>query len=179
MHRIPCRTGGRLIAAAVVLLLALAPTGRGGPAARARLDSLARLSPAELDALFTGADLGSPPVGLARGRLLCLVDGRRPRVRAALANAVWKGKDLADDGAYINRWVGGVRALSSQAAVGPSWHDGRPAHVLEYPPGTPLFEPLRDEFREIEPGLYLGVMYQHGPCPKLLGYVALDVAECP
>ena len=129
-------------------------------------------------AVYASADVGTPPVGTARGRVIRLTDTRLPRVKAGLANAVWRGKDLAGDGAFVNRWAGGVRAIASHYVIGPSWADGRPAIVMEYAPGTPLFANTRDELRQVGPGLYLGPLYDRCPCPRLRGYIALEVESC-
>ena len=112
------------------------------------------------------------------GRVVLLTDRRLPRVKAGAANAVWRGKEWAADGSFVNRWAGGVRAIGSQAVIGPSWADGRPAVVMEYPPGTPLFANTRDELREVAPGLYLGAFYDRCPCPRLRGYFALTIDPC-
>ena len=164
----------RRIAAAVVLVLVVAVSGRGDPGCGLTLDQLRRMSECELAELFARSDVGTPPVGKARGKVMALTD-RRPRLKAALQNAVWKGKMLEEDGSFVNRWVGGVRAVGSHYVIGPSWVDGRPAVVMEYPPGTPVLENTRDELREVAPGLYLGPLFDRYPCPKFRGYVALEI----
>ena len=135
---------------------------------------LQRMDGCELRALYTASGVGTPPVGTARGKLIRLAD-RRGVVRTALTNSVWKGKTLAADGSFVNRWAGGVEAIGSRYVIGPSWEDGRPAVVIEYPPGTPLFEHTRDELREVAPGLYLGPLYDRCPTPALRGWLALEV----
>jgi hypothetical protein len=85
---------------------------------------------------------------------------------------------VAPDGSFVNRWAGGVRAIRSHYTIGPSWADGRPAVVMEYPPGTPVFGNTRDELRAVAPGLYLGPIYDRCPCPLLRGYVVLEAEPC-
>jgi hypothetical protein len=159
----------------VALALALAPGARAaGPCLTAR--DLARLNACQLDALFAAATVGELPVGLGRGRILLRVDGKKmPRVRARLQGLVWKGKFFHPDGSFVNQWAG-FRAISSTVAVGPSWHDGRPCLVLEYPPGTPVFGNARDELRELAPGVWLGRFYARCPCGRLEGYFVLELA---
>lgn len=94
------------------------------------------------------------------------------------SNAVWKGKVAAADGHFVNRWLGGVRAVESQYVIGPSWVDGRPAMLMEYPPGTAVLANTHDELREVAPGLYLGPLYDRCPCAILRGYIALEVECC-
>ena len=78
----------------------------------------------------------------------------------------------------MNRWAGGVKAIRSHAVIAPSWADGRPAVVMEYPTGTPVFANTHDELREVAPGLYLGAFYDRCPCPRLRGYFALTIDPC-
>ena len=153
-------------AAALGILLAAALTARSDPPGCLTLDRLKRMSEAELAEEFARAEVGRPPVGVARGRVVCVTDARLPRAKRGLQNAAWRGKELADDGSFVNRWAGGVRAIGSRYVIGPSWADGRPAVVMEYPPGTPLFANTRDELREVAPGLYLGPLYDRFPCPR-------------
>jgi hypothetical protein len=158
----------------VGLLAAMPGPGRADPPmATLSLDQLQRLCPSELEALYTQADIGTPPIGCTRGRVLSLADTRLPRVKACAFNLTWKGKCFEADGAFINRWPG-FKALSSRAEPGASWYDGRPSLVMEYAPGTPLFANLHDEIREVAPGLYLGRLYERCPCPRFVGYFALE-----
>ena len=160
------------------VFLALAATARSDHPGCITLDRLKRMSAAELAETFARAEVGRPPAGVAHGRGVCVIDARLPRVQRGLTNLVWRGKVLAEDGSFVNRWAGGVRAIGSQYVIAPSWVDGRPAVVMEYPPGTPLFANTRDELREVAPGLYLGPLYDRFPCPRLKGYVALEVDGC-
>lgn len=158
--------------AAVLACLLLAP--RAVADAPRTLADLRRMSPCELEALFRQAEPGAPPAGVAAGRLLYSTDPRHPRPAACLSNALWKGKVATADGYFINRWLGGIRAIDSHYALGPSWVDGRPAYVMEYAPGTPVFANSRDELREVAPGLYLGPLYDRCPRPKLRGYLGVQ-----
>jgi hypothetical protein len=142
------------------------------------LEEVKGLSACELAELFTQAEMGQPLVGKARGRLVLLTDERLPRLKVGMANAVWRGKAACEDGRFVNRWIGGVRWIGSTYVVGPSWVDGRPAVIMEYPRGTPLFANMHDELREVSPGLYIGPVFERCPCPKLRGYIALELERC-
>jgi hypothetical protein len=147
--------------------------GEPGPTPR----ELARMSPCELDRLFAAAGVGCLPVGLGRGRVLYVAEAHRPRARARVQSVVWKGKYFYPDGAITNQWCG-FRAVASHAEVGPSWCDGRPCVVIEYPPDAPVFGNARDELREVAPGVFLGRYYERCPCPKWAGYFVLEFAGC-
>ena len=180
MDLFPGRTWLRSFLAVLGSLFGMALMAHGEPQTGCplTLDQLRRLSPDELHQLFVDAEVGRPLVGVARGRLLCVTDHRLPRLKVGLSNAFWRGKCADEDGAFINRWVGGVQVLNSHYVVGPSWVDGRPALLFDYPPETALFGNMHDEVREIAPGLYLGPIYDRCPCPKFRGYLALQVAPC-
>lgn len=141
------------------------------------LSSLKKLSVCELDRIFENAPVGEIPLGKARGRVLLMADARLPRVRACLASSLWKGKNFDDDGTFINQWPG-FQALRGNAEPGPSWHDGKPCLVLDYPPNTPLFGNTRDELRQIGPGLYLVRLYERCPCPYFRGYLTVWTCSC-
>jgi hypothetical protein len=142
------------------------------------LGDLQRMSPCELEALFRAAEVGTPLCGAGYGRLLYSTGGRHPWLTLHLSNVVWRGKVATPDGHFVNRWLGGIRAIDSWYTIGPSWVDGRPAVVMEYPPGTPLLENTHDELREVAPGLYLGPLYDRFPCPRLRGYLVVQVSPC-
>ena len=40
-----------------------------------------------------------------------------------------------------------------------SWLDGRPCLVMQYAPDAPVFGNVRDELRQIAPGVWLGRSY--------------------
>ena len=138
---------------------------------------LQKASECELNRFFEQAAPGPIPVGYARGQVLRMTDAKLPRLQARLASSIWKGKHFEEDGAFINQWPG-FQALRSKAEFGTSWHDGKPAIVIEYPPNTPLFGNNRDELREIAPGLYLAKLYERCPCPRFRGYFAIQVECC-
>jgi hypothetical protein len=127
----------------------------------------------ELLSLFAGANGCFLPWGFGRGELLMRVDTKHAELKTRLANRAWKGKHFEEDGYFINQWVG-FKALHSCAVQGPSWFDGRPCVILEYPAGTPLFANMHDELREVCPGLWLGLCFERGPCPKLRGIFVLQ-----
>jgi hypothetical protein len=166
------------IAVATTVLVSFAQTGSADPIATpCSIKQLQHLSLCELAELYTNADVGTPFVGDARGKLLASTD-RHPKLKVIASNSLWKGKSAEEDGHFVNRWLGGIRAIDSQYVVGPSWVDGKPSVIMEYSPGTKFFANTHDELREIAPGLYLGPVYDRCPCPKLRGYFALQLECC-
>jgi hypothetical protein len=127
----------------------------------------------ELQQIFASAEGCTFPSGFGRGEVLLRTDPRHARLKARMTNRVWKGKRFEEDGYFINQWLC-FRALHSYVCQGPSWLDGRPCVILEYPPDTPLFGNTRDELREVAPGVWLGMWYDREPCPKLRGFFVLE-----
>jgi hypothetical protein len=135
---------------------------------------LVRMSEPELEALYRGADVGVIPAGSTRGRAI-YHPGTRVTVSASRAiHVLWKGKVFRDDGIMINRTFAG-RHVTAQIYLGESWLDGRPSVVLDYADTSKLFRDVRDEMRQICPGLYLGLTHVR-KCtgPELAMYFALD-----
>jgi hypothetical protein len=164
----------------LAILLGASLTCRGEPECWGPtcLEDLDGLSACQLYSLYTHAELGRPLVGVARGRMVYLADRTLPKVKLFGARQVWRGKMACEDGTFVNRWIGGYNAIGSQYVIGPSWIDGRPAVIMEYPPGTKLFWNMHDELREIAPGLYMGPVFDRFPCPKFRGYLALELECC-
>jgi hypothetical protein len=130
-----------------------------------------------LDDLFKSSDVGNIPVGDLDGQVLYLED-RHGRLKVWVSNLVWRGKYSGEDAYVSNRWIGNQRRIGAYHVTGPSWVDGRPSIILDYPAGTPIFGNMHDELREIAPGLYLGLMFDGCPCPTFRGYFAIEVRNC-
>lgn len=163
------------------------------PARPTTLDELAALDVAALTAVYRG---GSVPARLAAldGNPTCrmlairgLDHGLRGRAVRALAAArffPWAGKSFAaeDDarGRGINRvrLGDGKRWFPFATKVEPSAIDGRPCIFLDYDqaPNPRPIRMIRDELREVAPGLFLGpAMLDDGRRPpRLVLWFACD-----
>ncbi len=53
----------------------------------------------------------------------------------------------------------GINAIVAQVYKSESWFDGKECIVLDYSKTSLLAEHVRDEIRQIGPGLYLGLVY--------------------
>jgi hypothetical protein len=135
------------------------------------------LSLCELDQLFQRATVEAPPQGFLPGQVIAFTNIPTPNLAKWLADRHWVGKHIEPDGHFINQWRR-RQALQSCLYVGPSYLDANPTLVFEYPWYTPLFGPMRDEYREIAPGLFLGRMYRRRPCVRFLGYNYLQLLPC-
>ena len=56
----------------------------------------------------------------------------------------------------------GIRAVRAEVYAQDSWLDGQPCTVLDYSRSSRLFGWIRDEIREVAPGVFLGVVWGVG-----------------
>jgi hypothetical protein len=144
------------------------------PAAIRSLDDLARLEPDELMALYARAR--TPALeeldGRLTGRMLAVPRAQELHVRAFLERFArsrlfpWQGKtfmhETANHGHGVNRLLGErVAWFRFHTFVGPSHAGDFDAVHLDYghDGNPPLVRKVKDEVREVAPGLYLGLAY--------------------
>jgi hypothetical protein len=143
------------------------------------LAGLTRMCPAELEQLYRQSPPGKVVEGFARGKPIYPPDTRSAALRSKLTGAVWRGKIFcAADGTLINQWLG-YKAIVARVYYGESWFDGGPSIIMDYSETSHVWEDVRDEIREVAPGLFLGLMYVRQPCggPKFRMYFVLQT--CP
>jgi len=134
------------------------------------LDDLLALSPSALSELYAGASVPrlDSVSGDLRGRMLAWPGVARGPVAgllrrwAASSRFPWRGKSFTPDqekGEGINRvLVDRFRLYRFETFIGRSRAGDFDALQLDYDrPDNPFFiRPIRDEIRELSPGLYLG-----------------------
>ncbi len=139
---------------------------------------LTRMSWADLEAIYRVATPGRPPCGFAPGRVVYCPDSLLGGFKSRASQLVWRGKHFCpEQEALVNQWLG-VRAIRASVTHGASWLDGNPAIILDYSATSRVWHNVRDEMREVAPGVYLGIMYVRqgaGPRPKL--YFVLDARD--
>jgi hypothetical protein len=176
--RLPRTNYAFLVAAVGVLLpenLARSQSSAECPAPRIEsLEQLAGMSWCELEALYRHSCPTEIPVGYARGIPLYDPAKRFTGLRTKCTRALWRGKHVRCDDSLINQWCG-LRAIKAEVYCGESWLDGRPAVIMDYSKSSWVWRDVRDEVREVAPGLFLGVMYlRRCPQPRLKMFFALD-----
>jgi len=122
------------------------------------------MSQEELDALFSRSTAGPTPTGVGDGIAIVapgtpVAMGLLPLIRLA-----WQGKVFYPEQDDLLNRIGPFGLLAARARVyrDASWMDGREAIVLDYSVSSLPFRAIRDEIREVTPGLYLGVVYWVG-----------------
>lgn len=124
--------------------------------------SLASLTRRELVTLFESGAVGAIPHGRGRGAVLLGTGGLLGRLFAALAYALlWRGKVVDRRAGRLKNLLGpsAFPAIAAAVYVGPSWHDGRPCIVLDYARASWVARTIRDEIREIDPGVFVGLVF--------------------
>lgn len=116
----------------------------------------------ELARRFGSGAVPAIPHGRARGTVLLGTGGAVARLAAALAHAVaWRGKVVDAPAGRLKNLLSplGIPAISAQVFEGSSWYDDRPCIVLDYSATSVVARKVRDEIREVEPGLFLGLVF--------------------
>src|SRR5947199_5676813 len=123
---------------------------------------LLQMSQAQLDELFTSSTAGEIPNGEAEGTAIIAPGTTYTHEIASLINHFgWQGKNFdAQKGVLKNRILSlGLNAILAKVYKGPSWLDGKECIVLDYSETSLVAHWIRDEIRQIGPGLYLGTAY--------------------
>jgi hypothetical protein len=123
---------------------------------------LLTLSQAELDSIFTNSQVGNIPDGEAEGTAI-VAPGTAfsSNIARFVSHFAWQGKVFdAKKGVLKNKILPfGLNAILAKVYKGPSWLDGKECIVLDYSDTSIVAQWIRDEIRQIEPGLYLGKVY--------------------
>jgi hypothetical protein len=123
---------------------------------------LLAMSQKELDDLFTASAPGDIPNGEATGTAIIAPGTTYTLELATLINHfAWQGKTFdAAKGTLKNRILPfGLNAILARVYKGPSWLDGKECIVLDYSETSLVAHWIRDEIRQIGPGMYLGKVY--------------------
>lgn len=133
---------------------------------KSTLDTWISMPRAELDEIYKHAKPGAIPQGSTRGTAI-LGGGTMPRIFSKVARALaWKGKvfDLFspdfNSGVVVNKILPvGLHSIVAKTYRGQSWMDGKDTIIIDYSETSLLARQIRDEIREVEPGLYLGKVW--------------------
>ena len=126
------------------------------------VEKLLSMSQADLDTLFGQCAAGEIPDGEADGTAI-VAPGTKfsSNIAKFISNFAWQGKVFdARKGVLKNRILPfGLNAIIAKVYKGSSWLDGKECIVLDYSDTSVIAQWIRDEIRQIEPGLYLGKVY--------------------
>ena len=120
------------------------------------------MSQQQLDDLFRTSPAGDIPSGEAEGTAIIAPGTVYSLPIAKIINFFnWQGKVFDPvKGELKNKVTSlGVEAIIAKVAKGSSWLDGKECIVLDYSETSLVAHWIRDEIRQIGPGMYLGVVY--------------------
>jgi hypothetical protein len=123
---------------------------------------LLTMSQAQLDELFTNSPAGDIPDGEAKGTAIVAPGTTYSEdVAEIVSHFAWQGKTFdSKKGVLRNRILPlGLNAILAKVYKGPSWLDGKECIVLDYSDTSLVARWIRDEIRQIGPGMYLGKVY--------------------
>ena len=123
---------------------------------------LLSMSQKELDDLFTNSAPGDIPNGEGAGTAIVAPGTTYSEEIAKVINHFgWQGKTFdAAHGLLRNRILAsGLNAIIAKVYKGTSWLDNKECIVLDYSETSLVAKRIRDEIRQIGPGMYLGKVY--------------------
>jgi hypothetical protein len=124
--------------------------------------AITRMSRGELDQLFRDSPSGPIPTGPARGTAILLPGSGLDRAISALVRAlVWKGKIFSPATSDLKNRIGplGIPLIRARVYQDRSWFAEGQAIVLDYSKTSLVARLIRDEIRQVGPGVYLGQVY--------------------
>jgi hypothetical protein len=126
------------------------------------IPQLIKMSQAQLDELFTNSPVGDIPNGEGEGTAIVAPGTTYSKeIADSINHFAWQGKVFdAQKGVLRNKiLLLGLNAIIAKVYKGTSWLDGKECIVLDYSETSLVAQRIRDEIRQIGPGLYLGKVY--------------------
>ena len=124
--------------------------------------ALLDMSQDELDALFRSSPAGPIPSGEAAGTVILKPGTIFADIAAEAAEALaWQGKVFDPTSKTLRNKItpAGIQDVVAAVSLGESWFDQKECVVLDYSKTSTLAKSVRDEIREVSPGLYLGIVF--------------------
>lgn len=123
------------------------------------------MSQHELDALFTSSPKGEVPTGELNGTVIVATGTPLTALLAPVLRLGWQGKVIDGKKLTLKNKIlpFGIPLIAAKIVKSDkSRLDGKPTTVLDYSRTSLVARSIRDEIREVAPGLYLGVVYVYG-----------------
>ena len=112
-----------------------------------------------LDQMYLEATPGKIPQGVTQG---CVIGWPQTLLNlpiTSVMNTVWTGKVFDGNSSTLKNRVLGLQAVKADVYIGKSLLDGAPSIIVDYSNEIYPFSLIRDEIREVSPGVYLGRAY--------------------
>ena len=126
-------------------------------------DALMNMTQSALDELYRSVESpGATPVGATQGTA-GLFPGKsigKP-LRKIARLLLWQGKNFDATSSDLKNRISpaGIPAIRAKVYTGDSWMDDKPAIILDYSETSFVAKMIRDEIREVAPGLWLGKVF--------------------
>lgn len=131
----------------------------------------------ELEVIYKSGAVPIVPAGKIRGTAIVAPGScRNPRLSRA-SRVMWQGKVFCPECSTATNKFFGIRIIKGQLSTGESWMDQGSALILDYRETSVIYGNMRDEIREVSPGLYLGAMYEERDCCRT--FKTFFVLEAP
>jgi len=126
------------------------------------IPDLLKMSQAQLDQLFTNSPPGEIPNGEAEGTAIIAPGTELEETAAKFIHLfAWQGKVFDAATRHLKNKIlpMGLKAIIAEIYPAKSWFDGKDCIVLDYSKTSLLAHYIRDEIRQVGPGVYLGIVY--------------------
>jgi len=129
----------------------------------AQAGDLVSMSQASLDEIYAKSPIGEIPVGETAGTAIVMPGSRFGKIVKTLIKLfIWQGKVFNPaQGDLLNKVSPfGLKSIRAQVYVGESWLvEGHQAIVIDYSKTSFVAQKIRDEIRQVAPGIYLGKVF--------------------
>ena len=123
-------------------------------------------SRSELDEVYKNAKAGDIPRGDTQGTAIVAGSSMARGLATVARLLAWKGKvfdmfaDGGEKGVLVNK-VGpfGMKLVVAKVYRDASWMDSKETIVIDYAKTSFMARKIRDEIREVEPGIWLGKVW--------------------
>lgn len=123
---------------------------------------LMKMSQTQLDELFHNSPAGNIPRGEGVGTAIINPGTELSDIAAKFVHIfAWKGKVFDPEAGELRNIILplGIKAIIAKVYKDKSWFDGKECIVLDYSRTSLIAHWIRDEIREVSPGLYLGIVF--------------------
>lgn len=117
---------------------------------------------AELDEIFRDAEPGPIPRGVSRGTAIIAPGSPLDGLLAAVVRLFWwKGKIFRPGTRDLKNRISpfGIPLIRAEVYQDGSWFDDGDAIILDYSKSSLVARKIRDEIRQVGPGVYLGQVF--------------------
>jgi hypothetical protein len=126
-------------------------------------EDLMSMTQAQLDELYRNSSLGDIPVGGTHGTAIVMPESFLGKIATRLIRMlIWRGKVFNPSQGDLKNKISPfeLKSIRAMVYVGDSWLvKGQQAIVIDYSKTSLLARKVRDEIRQVAPGLYLGKVF--------------------